>query len=144
MRAGDDLVHHRRQRASALTLMWKDTWTVTLGAAHQFNKQFSLAGSLTWDQGASAGLHLADRHLDGRPDGGVDAAQEPGTPPRRLGRRADRRLAEHGDACRRPAQPGRLHGVLRRRHGLCGERQGGGPLLSGGRGESAPAGGVRP
>ncbi len=41
---------------SALTLMWKDTWTITLGAAHQFNKQFSLAGSLTWDQGASQGF----------------------------------------------------------------------------------------
>ena len=41
---------------SALTLLWKDSWTVTLGAAHQFNDQFSLAGSLTWDQGASQGF----------------------------------------------------------------------------------------
>ena len=41
---------------SALTVLWKDTWTVTLGAAHQFNQQFSLAGSLTWDQGASQGF----------------------------------------------------------------------------------------
>ncbi len=41
---------------SALTLMWKDSWTVTLGAAHQFNDQFSLAGSVTWDQGATQGF----------------------------------------------------------------------------------------
>ncbi len=41
---------------SALTLLWKDSWTVTLGAAHQFNALFSLAGSLTWDQGASQGF----------------------------------------------------------------------------------------
>ncbi len=38
---------------SALTLLFRDSWTVTLGAAHQFNEQFSLAGSVTWDQGAS-------------------------------------------------------------------------------------------
>ncbi len=41
---------------SALTVMFKDSWTVTLGAAHQFSDQFSLAGSLTWDQGASQGF----------------------------------------------------------------------------------------
>ena len=42
--------------SSALTLLWKDTWTITLGAAHQFSKQFSLAGALVWDQGASQGF----------------------------------------------------------------------------------------
>ncbi len=41
---------------SALTLLWKDSWTVTLGAAHQFNDQLSLAGSVTWDQGATQGF----------------------------------------------------------------------------------------
>lgn len=41
---------------SALTLLFRDSWTVTLGAAHQINEQFSLAGSLTWDQGASQGF----------------------------------------------------------------------------------------
>ena len=41
---------------SALTVLWQDTWTFTLGAAHQFSDWFSLAGSLTWDQGASQGF----------------------------------------------------------------------------------------
>ena len=41
---------------SALTLLFRDTWTVTVGAAHPFNDQFTLAGSLTWDQGASQGF----------------------------------------------------------------------------------------
>lgn len=41
---------------SALTLYWKDTWTVRLGAAHQFSEMFSMAGSLTWDQGATQGF----------------------------------------------------------------------------------------
>ena len=41
---------------TALTLLWRDSWTMTLGAAHQFSDQFSLAGSLTWDQGASQGF----------------------------------------------------------------------------------------
>jgi len=41
---------------SGLTLLWEDTWTVTLGAARQFSDQFSVAGSLTYDQGASAGF----------------------------------------------------------------------------------------
>ncbi|MCB1457989.1 MAG: outer membrane protein transport protein, partial [Nitratireductor sp.] len=41
---------------SGLTLLFKDSWTVTLGAAHQFSEQFSLAGSLTWDQGATQGF----------------------------------------------------------------------------------------
>src|SRR5581483_11020812 len=41
---------------SGLTLLWKDSWTATIGAAHQFSGQFSLAGSLTWDQGASQGF----------------------------------------------------------------------------------------
>ncbi|MEZ5812947.1 MAG: transporter [Rhizobiaceae bacterium] len=41
---------------SALTLMWKDTWTVTLGAAHRFNDVVSVAASLTWDQGATQGF----------------------------------------------------------------------------------------
>lgn len=42
--------------ASALTLYWKDTWTVRLGAAHQFSEIFSMAGSLIWDQGATQGF----------------------------------------------------------------------------------------
>ncbi|MFP1632701.1 OmpP1/FadL family transporter [Zhengella sp. ZM62] len=41
---------------SALTLLWKDTFTVTLGVAHQFNDAVSLATSLTWDQGATQGF----------------------------------------------------------------------------------------
>ncbi len=41
---------------SALTLMFKNTWTVTVGAAHPFNDWFTLAGNLTWDQGASQGF----------------------------------------------------------------------------------------
>ena len=41
---------------SGLTLLWKDTWTVTFGAAHQFSKAFSLAANLTYDQGASQGF----------------------------------------------------------------------------------------
>jgi len=43
-------------QVSGLTLLWKDTWTTTLGAAHQFNEAFSVAGSVTWDQGASQGF----------------------------------------------------------------------------------------
>ena len=42
--------------ASGLVLQFKDTWTVTLGAAHQFNDHFSLAGNVTWDQGSSQGF----------------------------------------------------------------------------------------
>ena len=41
---------------SGLTLMWKDTWTVTVGAAHQFSYKVSAAASLTWDQGATQGF----------------------------------------------------------------------------------------
>ncbi len=41
---------------SGLTLLWKDTWTVTGGAAHQFSDKFSLAGNVTWDQGATEGF----------------------------------------------------------------------------------------
>ena len=41
---------------SGLTLLFKDSWTITLGAAHQFTEKFSLAGSLTWDQGATQGF----------------------------------------------------------------------------------------
>lgn len=41
---------------SGLTLLWEDSWTVTAGAAHQVSDVFTLAGSLTWDQGASAGF----------------------------------------------------------------------------------------
>ncbi len=41
---------------SALTLLWKDTWTVTVGAAHKVNDKVSIAGSLTWDQGATQGF----------------------------------------------------------------------------------------
>lgn len=41
---------------SALTLLWKDTFTVTLGVAHQFNDVVSVATSLTWDQGATQGF----------------------------------------------------------------------------------------
>ncbi len=43
-------------QVSGLTLLWRDSWTVTLGAAHQFSKAFSLAGNITWDQGASQGF----------------------------------------------------------------------------------------
>lgn len=41
---------------SALTLYWKDTWTVRLGAAHQVSEMFFLAGSVIWDQGATQGF----------------------------------------------------------------------------------------
>lgn len=41
---------------SGLTLMWKDTWTVTVGAAHKFSDTLSAAASLTWDQGATQGF----------------------------------------------------------------------------------------
>lgn len=41
---------------SALTLLWKDTFTVTLGVAHQVNDVVSVATSLTWDQGATQGF----------------------------------------------------------------------------------------
>jgi long-chain fatty acid transport protein len=41
---------------SGLTLLWKDTWTITLGAARQVTEAFSLAGGLTWDQGATDGF----------------------------------------------------------------------------------------
>jgi long-chain fatty acid transport protein len=41
---------------SGLTLLFQDTWTVTLGAAHQFNEYFSVAGNVTWDQGATRGF----------------------------------------------------------------------------------------
>lgn len=41
---------------SGLTLLWEDSWTVTGGIAHQFSDKFSLAGSVTWDQGATKGF----------------------------------------------------------------------------------------
>jgi long-chain fatty acid transport protein len=41
---------------SALTLVWKDTWTVTAGAAHQYSPALTVAGNLTWDQGATQGF----------------------------------------------------------------------------------------
>lgn len=42
--------------ASGLVLDFEDSWTVTVGAAHQVNEWLSLAGSLTWDQGATSGF----------------------------------------------------------------------------------------
>lgn len=41
---------------SGLTLLFKDTWTVTLGAAHQLSEMVAVAGSLTYDQGATQGF----------------------------------------------------------------------------------------
>lgn len=41
---------------SGLTLLFKDTWTITVGAAHQFSDMFTLAGNITWDQGATQGF----------------------------------------------------------------------------------------
>jgi long-chain fatty acid transport protein len=41
---------------SGLTLMWRDSWTVTLGAARQLNERFHIAANVTWDQGASQGF----------------------------------------------------------------------------------------
>jgi long-chain fatty acid transport protein len=41
---------------SGLTLLWKDTWTVTIGAAHRFTERVSVAADITWDQGASEGF----------------------------------------------------------------------------------------
>lgn len=41
---------------SGLSLGFRDTWSVTLGAARQFSEMFSLAGNLSWNQGASAGF----------------------------------------------------------------------------------------
>jgi long-chain fatty acid transport protein len=41
---------------SGLTLLWKDTWTVTIGAAHRLTQLVSLAADITWDQGASEGF----------------------------------------------------------------------------------------
>ena len=41
---------------SALTLLFKDSWTITVGAAHPFTDWFTLAGNITWDQGASKGF----------------------------------------------------------------------------------------
>ncbi len=41
---------------SGLALGFRDTWSVTLGAAHQFSEMFALAGNLSWNQGASAGF----------------------------------------------------------------------------------------
>jgi long-chain fatty acid transport protein len=41
---------------SGLSLGFRDTWSVTLGAAHQFSDMFSLAGNLSWLQGASTGF----------------------------------------------------------------------------------------
>lgn len=41
---------------SGLVLDFEDSWTVTVGALRQFSENFSLAGSLTWDQGATNGF----------------------------------------------------------------------------------------
>ena len=41
---------------SGLALGFRDAWSVTLGAAHQFSEMFALAGNLSWNQGASAGF----------------------------------------------------------------------------------------
>jgi len=41
---------------SGLALGWQDSWTVTIGAVHQFTDMISVAGNLTWDQGASGGF----------------------------------------------------------------------------------------
>ena len=43
-------------QVSGLTLLWDDSWTATVGAAHKFSDLFSLVGSLTWDQGATQGF----------------------------------------------------------------------------------------
>ena len=120
-------------RLSALTLLWKDSWTVTLGAAHQFNEQFSLAGSLTWDQGASkgftsqtdtwtvdlTGVWTPHKNFEFHLGGSIGVLTG--------GSLSTATLASG------IAEPGRLHRHLRRRSGLCAEREGGAPLLSGGR-----------
>lgn len=41
---------------SGLALFFRDTWTVTAGAAHQLTDWLTLAGSITWDQGATQGF----------------------------------------------------------------------------------------
>jgi long-chain fatty acid transport protein len=41
---------------SGLSLGFRDAWTVTAGAAHQFSELLTLAASLSWQQGASAGF----------------------------------------------------------------------------------------
>lgn len=43
-------------QVSGLVLEWRDSWTATLGAAHKFSDLFSMAGSLTFDQGATRGF----------------------------------------------------------------------------------------
>ena len=127
---GTQPVHHRASaRCSALTVLWKDTWTFTLGAAHQFSDQFSLAGSLTWDQGASqgftsqtdvwavdlTGVWTPNKNVEFR-FGGTIGVMTGGT------------LSTATLAGGYP-QPGRLHRRFRCRSDLCAERQGGHPLL---------------
>ena len=41
---------------SGLTLLWQDSWALTAGAAHKFSDKFSLAGNISWDQGATEGF----------------------------------------------------------------------------------------
>jgi len=41
---------------SGLALYFRDTWTITTGAAHQVSDMLSVAGNLTWAQGASQGF----------------------------------------------------------------------------------------
>jgi long-chain fatty acid transport protein len=43
-------------QVSGLALFWKDSWTITAGAAHQFSEMFSAAAYITWDQGATQGF----------------------------------------------------------------------------------------
>ena len=41
---------------SGLTLLWKDSWTVTVGLAHSFSDTVAIGGYVTWDQGATQGF----------------------------------------------------------------------------------------
>lgn len=44
---------------SSLDLLYKDGWTLSGGIGHKFNKQWSGAVSLTWDQGTSQGYGMS-------------------------------------------------------------------------------------
>ncbi|QLF71396.1 transporter [Peteryoungia desertarenae] len=42
--------------ATALSLAYRDGWTVSGGIGHKLNDQWSIAGSVTWDRGTSQGF----------------------------------------------------------------------------------------
>ena len=145
MRAGRRLVRHRGDGAKRPDAAVEGQLDDDAGRGPPVqSEQFSLAGSLTWDQGASqgftsqtdtwtanlTGVWTPHKNFEFRFGGAVGVLTGGSLSTATLGSGLSNR--------------GRLHRHLRRRSGLFAERVGGAPLLSGGRGEAVEALGFRP